>query len=83
MAGLRAVPVSHVTRASDAPQNRAAAHRRSEIRHKTEVISVRVTPEQKAEIAAWAVAHGKTTSEALLFSFIVTTIVEAREQVAP
>lgn len=44
---------------------------------------MRVTPEQKAEIAAWAVAHGKTTSEALLFSFIVTTIVEAREQVAP
>lgn len=58
------------------------SHRRSVKRHKTEVVTVRVTAEEKAEIAAFAAAHGMTVSTLMLTCFTLAQTVESQREVA-
>lgn len=47
---------------------------------KSEVISVRCSAAEKAEIAAWAAAHHRTTSEAMLTAWRVLAMLQSREE---
>lgn len=56
------------------------SHRRSETRHKTETITVRCTADEKAEMAAFAAAHGIDSLSALLMlGYTALTVMDTWE----